>query len=123
MFSRLLADRAAPALVHCTAGKDRTGWAVASALLLAGVALDDVMADYAISNRDLLPALTPLFDAFAERGGDPDLIRPIFAVDPEYLELAIATVDRHYGSITGYFADALGIDADAQRQLHALLVA
>jgi protein-tyrosine phosphatase len=122
MFTRLLADSAAPALVHCTAGKDRTGWAVASALLLAEVALDDVMADYEISNRDLLPALRPLFDAFAERGGDPDLIRPIFRVDPEYLELAIATATQRYGSIPGYFAEALGIDAGAQRRLRELLV-
>lgn len=122
-FTRLLADDAAPALVHCTAGKDRTGWAVASALLVAGVEVDDVMADYVISNRDLLPALTPLFDAFAERGGDPDLLRPIFRVDPEYLELAMATVDDRYGSITDYFREALGIDAGAQRRLRDLLVA
>lgn len=123
MFVRLLADTAAPALVHCTAGKDRTGWAVAAALLLAGVSIDDVMADYALSNRDLLPALTPLFDAFAEQGGDPDLIRPMFRVDPEYLELAVAMVTERYGSITGYFAGALGIDGVAQRRLRELLVA
>lgn len=122
-FTQLLADGASPALVHCTAGKDRTGWAVASALLLAEVSLDDVMADYVISNRDLLPALTPLFDAFAERGGDPELIRPILRVDPEYLELAVATVAEHYGSIPGYFEQALAIGADAQRRLRELLVA
>jgi protein-tyrosine phosphatase len=38
--------RPAPALVHCTAGKDRTGIVVASLLLSAGVAPDDVIADY-----------------------------------------------------------------------------
>ncbi|MBJ7328516.1 MAG: tyrosine-protein phosphatase [Solirubrobacteraceae bacterium] len=121
-FSRLLADGTMPALVHCTAGKDRTGWAVASTLLLAGVSEDDVMADYVLSNRDLIPALAPLFEAFEERGGDPEVIRPIFSVAPEYLEIALATVHTSYGSIETYFADGLGIDADAQRALRELLV-
>ncbi len=123
VFFEHLADGAHPALVHCTAGKDRTGWAVASALLLAGVSEDDVMADYVTSNRDLLPALAPLFDAFSERGGDPDLIMPVFRVEPEYLELAMATVRREFGSIADYFRDGLGIDAAAQARVRAALVA
>lgn len=123
VFFEHLAGGAHPALVHCTAGKDRTGWAVASTLLLAGVSEDDVMADYVTSNRDLLPALAPLFDAFAERGGDPELIRPVFRVEPEYLELALATVRAEFGSLAGYFREGLGIDDAAQRRVQAALVA
>lgn len=42
----IVVTRPGPALVHCTAGKDRTGIVVASLLLSAGVAPDDVVADY-----------------------------------------------------------------------------
>ena len=60
-----------PALIHCTAGKDRTGWAVAALLLLLGVADEDVMTEYMITNELLLPVLQPVFDQFREGGGDP----------------------------------------------------
>jgi len=49
---------------HCTAGKDRTGWAAASTLLLLGVSTGDVFADYLLTNDQLRPALQPLLDQF-----------------------------------------------------------
>lgn len=50
-----IADAEGAALVHCTAGKDRTGLVVALALLAAGAAVDTVVADYARSGRDVRP--------------------------------------------------------------------
>lgn len=104
-----------PALFHCTTGKDRTGWAAAATLTLLGVSRDDVMADYLDTNRDLLPALQPMFDRFAKAGGDPELLKPVFGVDPRYLDEAFATVDRQFGSMDRYFARGLRID-DARRE-------
>jgi protein-tyrosine phosphatase len=49
---RLLADPATgPAVVHCAAGKDRTGVVVALALLVAGVPREEVVADYAMTDQ------------------------------------------------------------------------
>ncbi len=70
MFTSLLDDAHRPALLHCTTGKDRTGWGAAATLTLLGVSEADVRADYMITNRDLLPALKPYFDRFAAAGGD-----------------------------------------------------
>lgn len=57
-----LADAEAPVLLHCTAGKDRTGLVAALALRAAGVPAADVIADYALSG----PAVRPVRTAAAE---------------------------------------------------------
>ena len=53
-------------LVHCMAGKDRTGLLSALLLRVAGVSVEDVAADYAVSERNLLPLWQPWFDAAAD---------------------------------------------------------
>jgi protein-tyrosine phosphatase len=110
-----------PALFHCTTGKDRTGWAAAATLLLLGVSADDVVYDYELSNRDLLPALKPVFEHFRAAGGDPHLLDPVLGVDPKYLEAALDEMQQRFGSIEGYFAEGLGIDKTAQRALRDAL--
>ncbi len=102
------ADR--PALLHCTTGKDRTGWAAAALLMLLGVSDEDVMAEYLLTNDLLLPALAPMFDQFRAGGGDPEVLVPVFGVEPAYLNVALETMSGQYGSIEGYFNDGLGLD-------------
>jgi protein-tyrosine phosphatase len=125
-YRRLFADLAGgssmPALFHCTTGKDRTGWAAAALLMLLDVPPDVVMDDYLLSGPRLLPVVRPLVDAFAARGGDPELVWPLVGVRPEYLAAAIDEVERLFGSIEGYFAEGLGIDARAQGALRAAFV-
>lgn len=121
LFTSLLDDGVPPALFHCTTGKDRTGWAAASTLMLLGVSSDDVMEDYLLTNRYLLPALKFVFDRFETAGGDPELLRPVLGVDASYLQTALAELDAEFGTIEAYFSDALGIDAAAQAELRARL--
>lgn len=101
-----------PALVHCQTGKDRTGWAAAALLWLLGVPDDLVMADYLLTNAQLLPALQPKFDAFAARGGDPELLMPVFGVRERYLHTAREEMSQRYGTVEGYFTDGLGLSHD-----------
>ena len=110
-----------PALFHCTTGKDRTGWAAAATLLLLGVSSNDVMYDYELSNRDLLPALKPLFEHFRAAGGDPHLLDPVLGVDPAYLRVALDEMKQRFGSIEGYFSEGLGLDDADQRALRDAL--
>ncbi|MFD3812032.1 tyrosine-protein phosphatase [Rhodococcus sp. NPDC058639] len=112
-----------PALVHCSAGKDRTGWAAASLLLFAGADQDAVFVDYLRTNDMLLPTFDTMFARFAERGGDPDILVPILGVRREYLETAIDEALTRYGSIEGYFAAGLGLDDTALQALRDRLVA
>ncbi len=121
-FTGLADEAARPALFHCTTGKDRTGWAAAATLMLMGVSDDDVMTDYLLTNRDLLPALQPLLEQFAEAGGDPQLLRPALGVEPDYLETAIAEMHSRFGSIDAYFHDGLGLTAATVSALRAALI-
>ncbi|MCF8609516.1 tyrosine-protein phosphatase [Gordonia sp. HY285] len=118
-FAGLAGVDRAPVAFHCTAGKDRTGWAAASLLAVLGVSRDDVFADYLLTNDRLVPALKPIFDKFASEGGDPDLLLPILGVRKEYLASAFEEVDSRYGSIEGYLTDGLGLDASVPDTLRA----
>jgi protein-tyrosine phosphatase len=101
-----------PALFHCQTGKDRTGWAAASLLLLLGVSKDDVYADYMLTNDQLLPALKPMIDQFVAAGGEAALLTPVLGVQASYLDAAIDEMETRFGSVEGYFKDGLGFDDD-----------
>jgi len=116
-------SRSGAALFHCTTGKDRTGWAAASLLLLLGVGEDDVQADYLETNTDLLPALQPLLAAAAEKGVDTQLLLPVLGVRREYLDAAIDEAHTRFGGVEGYARDGLGLgdaDLDALRRRFVL---
>jgi len=125
-FRRLFVDLAdgacTPALFHCTTGKDRTGWAAAALLMLLGVPDAAVMEDYLLSGPRLLQVVRPMVDAFAARGGDPELLWPLVGVRPDYLEAALDEMHQLFGSIEGYFAEGLGLDALTRAALRTTLV-
>ncbi|MFD6677566.1 tyrosine-protein phosphatase [Rhodococcus zopfii] len=111
-----------PALVHCSAGKDRTGWAAASLLLFAGADEDDVFADYLRTNDLLLPTFEPLFARFREVGGDPAVLIPLLGVQRNYLEASLDEVTNRYGTIEQYFAEGLRLDDDTLQALRSRLI-
>jgi len=121
-FTELATPERRPGLVHCTSGKDRTGWAAAALLLLLGVSEDLVMDDYLASNGALGPVFDPFVAAFRDRGGDPALLLPLVEARPEYLASALAEVRRGHGSIERYFADGLGIGSPGIDGLRAVFV-
>ncbi len=106
-----------PALFHCTAGKDRTGWASAALLLLLGVPYDSVRKDYLLTNQELLPSLQPLLAQAEAHGIDSELVKLVMQADESYLRAAIDEVNRVYGSIEAWFAAGLGIDHAGQQAL------
>jgi protein-tyrosine phosphatase len=86
-------------------------------LTLLGVPVEDVYREYLLTNDQLVPALEPIVTAFTRAGGDPQQLWTVLGVDRAYLDRAFAAVDEEYGSIADYFADGLGIDAQAQDEL------
>jgi protein-tyrosine phosphatase len=122
LFSGVSRDEHRPALFHCTTGKDRTGWAAASMLMLLGVPDEVVMQEYLLTNEQLLPALKPMFDGFESMGGDPELLLPVFGVRKEYLQAALDEMRSRYSTIEGYFTDGLGLDDDVLLGLRAAFV-
>ena len=77
--------------------------------------------DYELTNRDLLPAMKPMFEHFRAAGGDPHLLEPVIGVDPDYLRSALDEMQQTFGSIEGYFSDGLAIDAHGQQALREAL--
>lgn len=110
LFTRLADGKVS--LFHCTAGKDRTGWAAASLQLLLNVPLESVTADYLASNGPTMELFGPILDSFAAVGGDPKLLAPVFQVEADYLASALAEVADQFGDIEGYFLEGLGLDRD-----------
>jgi protein-tyrosine phosphatase len=123
MLERLTQPAQLPALVHCTAGKDRTGFAAAVVLRTLGVPLETVYEDFLLTNhytaREIERTLWIIRLASLFRT-DPEQVRPVLGVERAYLEAAFAAVDERYGSFDAYRRDALGLDdaeAAAFRQL------
>ena len=106
----VLAPEQAPVLFHCTAGKDRTGWAATVLLLAAGV--DEDGRDRGVPGgrtRRSRQTFAPLLTRFSDAGGDPELLRPVLEVRAEYLGAALASVHERFGSFDGYLAGGLGL--------------
>lgn len=98
-------------LVHCAAGKDRTGTLVALIQGLLGVSRDDIMADYMLTETavDIESFLEPAAAMFSKRYGrtiSPDSLRPMFGVEPDYL---LASLDA-MGDMQRYAENALDLD-------------
>jgi protein-tyrosine phosphatase len=115
-----LADRdRLPGVFHCTAGKDRTGWAAAALLTLLGVPRETVVADFLRSNDHVVPRYQRAIDAFAAGGGDPAIPRAVLGVKREYLAASFTEMEERFGAIEDYFAAGLGIDTADQQALRA----
>lgn len=117
-------DRAEGAtLVHCVAGKDRTGFVVALFLLALGVSRDDVMADYLLTN------VAGNIDRRIAQGGaqirarhgqiDDATIRVLMGVEETYLAAALEAVDAWPGGLDGYLGEMLGVDEELRERLRA----
>ncbi len=112
-FGHLLADDA-PLVFHCTAGKDRTGFAAALLLEALGVPRAVIMQDYLLTNDFYqMPTANPV-------GLPQDVLNVLWRVQVNFLEAAFEVVQADFGSVPAYLKDALGIDAQAQMRLEAL---
>lgn len=104
--------RTGAALFHCTTGKDRTGWAATTFLLLLGADETDVRDDYLQTNADLAPMTAPIL-AFAEsKGVDIELIRPLLEVRESYFDAALDEMSTRFGTVENYAQTGLGLTND-----------
>lgn len=113
----VLTRSAHPVLVHCTAGKDRTGVVVAVALSAAGVAEDRIAADYARSEREVRPARHAVAAAMvAELGLGPTARREAMdlhlASPPAVILGMLAYLRARHGGAQSYLRDHGLTDAD-----------
>ncbi|MFI5782387.1 tyrosine-protein phosphatase [Nocardia sp. NPDC051570] len=117
---RDLAATDRPTLVHCTAGKDRTGWLMYVVLRAVGVPEQTARQDYLLSNTYRAAADAALRDQVKQAGlmQDPDLLIPLQEVRDEYLDTAVNAI----GDFGKYLTDGLGLDPGTILQLRKNLV-
>ncbi|MCJ2177677.1 tyrosine-protein phosphatase [Novosphingobium album (ex Hu et al. 2023)] len=124
-FARLSKD-GGPSLIHCMAGKDRTGIAVAMLHLVAGVHRDDVMEDYLLTNTagDSEARITSGAETITVVSGplEEDVVRVLMGVEPEYLETAFAAVEARHGTVDGYLEEALGAGPATRERIRGVLL-
>jgi protein-tyrosine phosphatase len=121
---RLLAG-GAPLLIHCTAGKDRTGFAVAMILHALGVPADEIERDYMVSRAWThapvhRAALARSLGATIPAAALDAVIDPLLDVRPVYMETARRAITDEFGSIDRYLDAALGLDSAKVERLREL---
>lgn len=127
-----VAEGCMPLVVHCSAGKDRTGFAVAMLFSALGASADTCMQDYLYTNE------VGNFEEFIQRRRGTslgvtderhpllrmaaDVRRVLFAADPDYLRAALQQIDSEFGGLEPYLQQAVGMSAELRvRMQNALL--
>src|SRR3984957_12983065 len=110
LFAHLLEDHA-PLVIHCTAGKDRTGFACALVLHALGVADDLIAEDYLLTNRFYRR------DPNSSSELPDDVRQSIGSVEASFLAAAFEAIGADYGSLDRYLSDGLGLGLSERTKL------
>lgn len=121
-----LAGGEGASLVHCLAGKDRTGMAVALLHHALGVHPDDAMADFLLTNvaGNIEARIAAGGEAIRARRGaiSDETIRVLMGVDERYLHAMRSALEEHYGSVGAFLESEIGVDAKMRDALRLQLV-
>ncbi|MBR0828060.1 tyrosine-protein phosphatase [Bradyrhizobium manausense] len=112
LFGHLLEDHA-PFVIHCTAGKDRTGFASALILHALGVSDEVIAEDYLLTNQFYRR------DATAASELPDDVRDAIGSVEASYLNAGFEAVSAEYGDLEAYLRDGLKIGPPEREALRA----
>lgn len=117
LLQALLAPDALPALIHCTSGKDRTGFGVAVVMLALGVPRETILEDYELTNhyrRDLSFMLGTEVDT--------EVLDVVKAAHADFLQAAFGVIDADWGGTQGFLRQGLGLAAADQALLQDRLL-
>ena len=113
LFKHLLASDT-PLVFHCTAGKDRTGFAAAMILMALGVPRPVVMQDYLLTNELLRIESAPAY------GVPIEVMQVLWRVQEDFLDAALHAVDADHGGVDKYLQNALGVGPLERKRLAEL---
>jgi protein-tyrosine phosphatase len=119
LFDAIDAGDAVPLLIHCHAGKDRTGFIVAMLLAALGVRRTDIIEDYVATAQFFqVEVESAAMVGWAQRSFghvlDPESVVPLVEARPEFLEASLAAIEAGWGGTERYLREAVGL-TDAQR--------
>ncbi len=126
-YFKALAELDGPVLIHCAAGKDRTGILAALTHHVAGVSDEDIRADFLLTNNPQrlaarLPMTMQMMTETTGRSPTEEAVMVAMSVEEGYLERAFAAMKARHGSIDGYLEGVLGVDAALRERLEARLL-
>lgn len=145
MFDQLLASADAGSIIHCSAGKDRTGFGALLLLSALGVSDDDIMADYLLTNQYVniereIARWTVNYGADQTKTGiaDSDKVKAareainahqgefnhqalavILKVKASYLQTAVDTIREEFGGTISYLEQQIGLSSSELSRLKA----
>lgn len=122
---QLLTERKKGVLWHCTAGKDRAGFATVIVQELLGVPREDIRADYMMTNDFLEPEIHSLTEMFLRFPGvEPDeaskAVAYLFGAQEDYLNAVYGAVQKKYGNFDNYLTQGLNITSEEREKLRAI---
>jgi protein tyrosine/serine phosphatase len=131
MFGRYLhalADRDGASLVHCFAGKDRTGIAATLLLHILGVSQEDQLEEFLLTNKSptlhvLRAQSVPSMEARLGRKMDDESVRALLEVHEDYLARFHETAVGLAGSFDGWLATRVGVDDPLRQRLRDKFIA
>lgn len=106
-----------PALVHCAAGKDRTGIFIALVLEGLGAPRDFVIADYALTGALRPNRVMQYLDILGPAGVDPEAVRPLFELPAEAMQTMLDGIDDEFGDVGRFLTVAGGVAPEALEAL------
>jgi protein-tyrosine phosphatase len=109
-----------PVLWHCSAGKDRAGWAATVLGMALGVP-DEALIDHYEASNIHRPVASRLA-YYAERGVDAEAVRPFLMVHGRYLRNGLAAIDERWADRGDYLDQALGLGPDRIAGLRTALI-
>lgn len=126
-FAALVEGRG-PVLIHCAAGKDRTGLLAALTHHLAGVSRDDLVEDYLATNDPerygrIGERIGRYLAGYTGRVPPEAAIRAALAVEAEYILASLEAIEAAHGSIDAYLETVLGVDAAAREAVRVHILA
>jgi len=113
MFEHLLVAPE-PLLIHCTAGKDRTGLAVAFILSALGVSETDIWQDYLLTNK--------LYKRNSSGAStlSPEVSKIVWEVQTSFLQASLEVIQTEHGGMKNYLTNQLGLTPAAHQKLRQL---
>ncbi|MEJ3403330.1 tyrosine-protein phosphatase [Rathayibacter sp. YIM 133350] len=120
-----IADSKGADIVHCTAGKDRTGWVSAVLLSVAGVPQKTITNDYLLTNQYSRSSINATLAGLKAQGGDAAaaVYAPLLGVDASYLDATFDQLKSDYGTMDSYLTKGLGLSKKTIAKLKDRLVA
>jgi protein-tyrosine phosphatase len=124
-FIESLIENQEPTLFHCTAGKDRAGFAAALVLLAVGVPEKIVIEDYMKTNKyteETIQDYINKINLYSLGSVDAEILRPLLGVEERFIRAALDEIKQKYGSVENFIRDELKIRDESIIELKNFLL-